>query len=233
MKRALFVTGTGTDVGKTMATAALLRALRSSGINAATMKPVQTGADCGVAPDLAVHWRAADWTPPQEHHELMAPYLYEHACSPHLAARESGRPIEIARIVGCAEELLRHYDALLIESAGGLLVPLDENDTMLDFVRTLGCPALVVATTGLGTINHTLLTLQALQQANVPLAGAVYCQTQPAADAAIEADNPPTIERFSGAPTLGVLSFREEEPWGDWADALTGIDAILKTMELS
>jgi len=231
MRRALFVTGTGTDVGKTIVTASLLRALRQRGINAATMKPVQTGAYLHdghfVAPDLEVHWRGADWTPPAEQHSLMAPFLYEHACSPHLAARESGRPIDTGTILAAADKLLEQYELLLIEGAGGLMVPLGEQRMMPELIRELDCPTLLVAMTGLGTINHTLLSVNQLQSDGREIAGIVYCQTAPAEDPAIEADNPPMIEKLSACPTLGVLPYRATEAWDDWAASIGGLDRIL------
>ena len=96
MSRGVFITGTDTDVGKTIVTAGLLRQLRNSGVNAASMKPVQTGAEVSAdgkltAPDLAVHHVAAGFTPPPDDVDLMALYLYEPACSPHLAGRMAGK----------------------------------------------------------------------------------------------------------------------------------------------
>ncbi|MBI1317711.1 MAG: dethiobiotin synthase [Candidatus Hydrogenedens sp.] len=233
MRGAVFITGTGTDVGKTIATGTLLRALRARGINAATMKPVQTGTDGSGAPDLAVHWAAAGWTPPEEHHADMAPYLFEHACSPHLAARETGRYIAFEDVRDAAQRLLESYEVLLIEGAGGLLVPFDDRRTTRDLITYLDCPALVVATTGLGTINHTLLTLESLQQAAIPVCGVLYCQTLPPADTAIEADNPDMIGRMSGIPALGVLPYQAPPDWAAWAERITGLESILKHLGVS
>jgi dethiobiotin synthetase len=230
MKGALFITGTGTDVGKTVATGAVLRALRTRGLNTATMKPVQTGADSSGAPDLYLHWEAAEWTPPAGQHRDMAPYLFRHACSPHLAAKETGRTVEIPTIRRAAERLMEAYDLLLIEGAGGLLVPLSEQHTMRDLIVSLECPVLLVAPTGLGTINHTLLTIEALRAKNIPIAGVLYSQLRRPADQDIETDNPGTIALISGVPTLGVLRYRARPNWKAWSREIAGIESIIKLL---
>ena len=109
MSRGVFITGTDTGVGKTIVTAGLLRQLRGAGVNAASMKPVQTGAEVSsdgklIAPDLAVHHMAAGFTPPPDEAVLMAPYLYEPACSPHLAGRMAGRYPDIGHTKSCSSK---------------------------------------------------------------------------------------------------------------------------------
>lgn len=231
----LFVTGTGTGVGKTIVTGALLRALRGRGINAASMKPVQTGAllldDVWRAPDLDMHLEAAPLRVDAALYELMCPYCYEPACSPHLAGRLAGNYPDIATILESACALAEQFEFLLIEGAGGLLAPVDEERTMLDLIKAMGCPALVVAATGLGTINHSLLTLQALQGAGVPIAGMVFNQCVPVEDALIEQDNPSKVAAMGNATVHGVLRYREEDPlpWDAWA-AECGIDSILEAL---
>lgn len=197
--RAIFITGTGTGVGKTHVTGLLLRALRLRGCNAVTMKPVQTGATREGrgwrVPDLEEHWRLAGEKMPEDA-TVFAPYCYAPAVSPHLAGRLAGEPVSLEHLAGRAESLRGTYDAVLIEGAGGLLVPLNEQETTLDFVRLLGIPLLVVAHAGLGTINHTLLTVAAARAAHVEVAGVVLNDWPAEPEQAILADNPTIIERL-------------------------------------
>ena len=178
MNRMLFITGTGTEVGKTMVTAGLLRGMRRRGVDAVPMKPVQTGGQTGPrgfeAPDLQFSLETAGPNPGPEERALMNPYCYEPACSPHLAGRMAGHYPDIGHIVACAEKLRAVHDAVLIEGAGGLMVPLDESRTTLDLIQALGCPVLLVAHIGLGAINHTLLSVTVLRQAGIPLLGVVF-----------------------------------------------------------
>lgn len=233
MKHALFITGTDTDVGKTIVTATLLRALRARGINAASMKPAQTGATRidGIwrSPDLDLHHQAANLHVDDATYGLMVPYCYEPACSPHLAGRLVDTYPDIPQIIECAERLLQAYEVLLIEGAGGLMAPLDEDLVMLNLIVALDVPALVVARTGLGTINHSLLTLAELAAAQVPVAGLVFTQTTPVHDAVLENENPRCVSRLSNTPVLGILSHQPDElpDWDRFAHELSGLDAIV------
>lgn len=209
--RGYFITGTDTGIGKTAVTAAMLRWLRQRAVNAATMKPIQTGAtrqgEYWTAPDLAFHHAAAHFTPPAEHLRPMAPYLYEPACSPHLAARIAGRYPEIAHLLTCARGLEKCYDVLLVEGAGGICVPINESETMLDLMQRLAYPVILVARRGLGTINHTLLSLQALRDAELVVAGVVFNETEDVTEDFIRRDNPRAIETFGKVDILGNMDY--------------------------
>lgn len=230
MSRGYFITGTDTGIGKTAVTAAILRWLRARGVNAATMKPVQTGAvlDDGTwtAPDLVFHHAAAGFQPPREHLERMAPYCYEPACSPHLAARMAGTYPDIGRILTLARGLEKFYDVLLIEGAGGIYVPLNETELMLDLMQRLGHPVILVARRGLGTINHTLLSLEALRGARLDVAGVIFNETEPVPDDYIRRDNPRAVEAFGKAPVLGNMDFLPALD-ADPAKALEGSERCL------
>lgn len=236
--RGYFVTGTDTDVGKTIVTAGLLRLLRARGLDAATMKPVQTGAElvdgAFVASDLVVHHTAAQWIPPADDLALMAPYLYEPACSPHLAGRMAGSYPDIARIVEAARSLGSRYTPLLIEGAGGVHAPVDEERTMLDLMQALALPVLLVAHRGLGTINHTLLSLEALRGAGLDVEGVILNETQDVETDFIRADNPDAIARLGRVPILGNIDYLREletnpdAAWERFAEGMTGFDALLE-----
>lgn len=241
MGKGIFITGTGTDVGKTAITAGLLRGLRAQGIDAVSMKPVQTGAhrDGGVwrSPDLDLHLRAAGLDPDPDEYARMAPYCYEPACSPHLAARLVGRLPSIDHIAECADHLLARHDALLVEGAGGLMVPLDEKHLLMDVVERLRYPVLVVALAGLGTINHTLLTIEALQRRNLPVLGVVLNEPTPLPRSAIKEDNPKAVARCSGVPVLATVPhlprFERIDPaaWDAFDAAFAGLPKILEYLK--
>lgn len=224
MHNGLFITGTSTDVGKTLVTAGILRYLRNQGQDIVPMKPVQTGgiqsASGWEAPDLAVHLKAAELSVDEATRKNMNPYCYEPACSPHLAGRMANDPVKLEHIVACANELGAAHDGVLIEGAGGLLVPLNEDETQLSLIIHLEVPVLIVAHIGLGTVNHCLLTIEALQNAEVPIAGVVFSSPTPGAgDDFIGKDNPEAVRSFGGAAILGNVPYLEglgEDPAAAW-----------------
>jgi dethiobiotin synthetase len=187
MKKAVFITGTGTDVGKTVITAGMVRSLRQKGYNACPVKPVQTGCrkkddDRLVAPDLEYSLKTADLSLKEKIKDFLCPCRYVHACSPHLAARFTGVYPDIRTIKESIAKAFLSFDILFIEGAGGILVPLNKEETMLDLIKALGFPVLLVAGAGLGTINHTLLSLDKLKKEAVPVLGVVFTQKEPYAD---------------------------------------------------
>jgi dethiobiotin synthetase len=210
--KGLFITGTDTGVGKTFVSAAFLKALRTRGVDAVPMKPVQTGCTrkrggLWVADDLEFCLASAGLRSGPAERQLMAPYAFRPACSPHLAAAEAGVRIAIPRIVAACRRLTRAHEMVLVEGAGGVLVPLDSRRTMLDLMRALGFPVILVARPGLGTLNHTFLSLRALQAAGLDVAGVVLNQATPGRPGRIEADNRRMIEKLGRVPVLAVLPY--------------------------
>lgn len=203
----IFITGTDTGVGKTVLTAALLAHYRAQGKDAVPMKPVQTGCirqgDELIAPDIRF---CLDSVPIPLEAE-MTPYRYEPACSPHLAAGQCGDPIQIDHIISCYQKLASIHERVIVEGAGGLLVPLNQEETMLDLIRAMKLPVLIAARPGLGTINHTLLTRRALEQADVSCLGVVFIQSTPDRDETVEADNKRIVTEMSGLPVYGPLRY--------------------------
>jgi dethiobiotin synthase len=240
LQNAVFITGTGTDVGKTIVAAGILRYLRRAGLDAVSMKPVQTGAerddDRFIAPDLVVHHAAAKLAPNEDELALMAPYIYEPACSPHLAGRLAGNYPDIEHIAGCAAKLCAQHDCVLIEGAGGILVPLDEVRTMLDLMVRLGCPVILAATRGLGTINHTLLSIQSLRDAGLNLLGVVFDETEPVERDFIRQDNPEAVRKFGKVDILGDVDYLEgfdpnsDATWERFDRCMPGLPTILQSI---
>lgn len=209
--KSIFITGTDTEVGKTVVSAALLSILRGRGINAIPMKPIQTGCkrrkDKWLAPDLEFLLKAANLEISQEEKSLMCPYTFELPCSPHLAAEHVEERISLEYIIRCFRELEEKGDMVIVEGAGGILVPINGNKMMLDLMVMLKLPVILVARPGLGTINHTLLSIHELNRAGLIVLGVVFCETAPAAGNYIEEDNRLTIARLGQVPILGTLPF--------------------------
>jgi dethiobiotin synthetase len=168
-----FVTGTGTGVGKTAVAAALCRLIRQVGMSVAPVKPVQTGVLPGEPGDLEVCLNTAGMTASDLDRSLMNPYRFRLPASPHLAAEREKQTVEPMVIMNACRELSRSYDRLIVESAGGLLVPLTREYSTLDLAAGLGLPLIVVARAALGAINHTLLTLRAARAAGLTVAAVV------------------------------------------------------------
>lgn len=201
----LFVTGTGTGVGKTVLAASLLRLARDRGIDAVPMKPVQTGCvprdNTLDPPDLAFMLEAAAIKPEPGEPPHMCPYRFEPACSPHLAA-SAGQPIELSAILDAYRQLQSMHDAVVVEGAGGIFVPLNHTETMLDMMRALALPVVLAAQPGLGTLNHTFLSLHVLRTAGLDLRAIVLVSTTDHAWTDIEQDNLETIEAWTRLPVL-------------------------------
>lgn len=196
--RGIFVTGTDTGVGKTVVAAGLAAALKARGVNVGVMKPVQTGDYPG---DAAVLRLAAGVDDPLK---LILPCYLQAPLAPAVAASLGDRPVSPTLIMEGFHELCRRHEFMIVEGVGGLMVPLLDGYSVADLIIAMGLPALVVARPGLGTINHTLLTIKQAQSAGIRVLGTVIngCTDQP--DLA-ERTNPQAIERYSGLPVLGLL----------------------------
>lgn len=185
MAQGLFVTGTDTGVGKTHVAAALLRGLAAQGLRAAGMKPIAAGFDHGARmnADVAVLRAAGNVAAPQSD---VNPYALEAAVAPHVAAARQGTLIELATISASYARLAQRADAIIVEGAGGALVPLDARLDMLDIPRALALPVLLVVGVRLGCLNHARLSALAISARGLVLAGWVANRIDPAMDAADE-----------------------------------------------
>jgi dethiobiotin synthetase len=174
------------------------------------MKPVQSGAEKGPhglqAPDLQFVTELMDIKTRPD----MCPYMLEDPCSPHLAAKRASIHLELPRILRAYETLRASYTTLMVEGAGGIMVPLNEHDTMLDLMKALGLPIVLTARPNLGSINHTLLSLACLRNAGLILAGVVLVDTLDTPRGYIEQDNPVAIHTFGKVPVLGYIPFFEQ-----------------------
>jgi dethiobiotin synthetase len=180
----LFVTGTDTNVGKTVLSALLVAAL-----NGTYWKPIQTGATEGTDRQQVMRW--ADLP---ESRALAECYCFDPPVSPHLAAEVSGATIDLARI----RRPQVPAPPLIMEGAGGVMVPINDSETMLDLMVQLRAPVIVASRTALGTINHTVLTVQALRGAGVSLKGVVMIGEE-------NRDNERAVERYGAVPIVGRI----------------------------
>ena len=196
--RGVFVTGTGTGVGKTVVAAAIARTLAGSGERVAVFKPAVSGLDDhppgGVPPDHELLRIAARST---QSDDEIAPYRYGPPVSPHLGAELAGEEIQPRRLVDGARAAADPADAVVCEGVGGFLVPLAPGYLVRDLARDLALPVVVAAAPGLGTINHTLLTLGAARTAGLEVV-AVVLTPWPAEPSPVERSNRSTIERLGG-----------------------------------
>ena len=173
----LFVTATGTEIGKTLVTAALCHELRAAGRQARALKPVLSGYDPAALAesDPGVLLASLGEAVTEEAVAEITPWRFAAPLSPDMAAAREGRRLDLADIVGFCRNV--GGDPLLIEGIGGAMVPLDERHTVLDWIAALGAPALVVAGSYLGTISHTLTTLAAIRGRGIPVAGLVISES--------------------------------------------------------
>jgi dethiobiotin synthetase len=201
--RGLFVTATDTGVGKTEVACALLAGARAAGLDAVGMKPAQSGAEPEGASDGE---RLRDAAGRVEPLEAVCPYRFAAPLAPAVAARLEGRAISLARIVEGARALAARHAAILVEGAGGLLVPLTERETFADLAVALALPVLVVARAGLGTVNHAALTCEALGRRGLRVAGVVLNRTSAGDDPSVP-HNAAEIERLAGVRVVATLPF--------------------------
>jgi len=202
----LVVTGTDTEIGKTVVAGAIADWFRRRGRRVGVCKPCATGCvrrrEGLVSEDAEFLAHCANTRFPLD---IVCPQRYVQPMAPAIAAERSGRPLDWEAIDRAIGDISRNSDVLIIEGVGGLMVPMDPKHTFRDVAAWLGAPAVVVARPNLGTINHTLLTVEALRQAKIPVAGVVI-NRYPAENAGIvEETNPRAIERWGKAPVLCVV----------------------------
>lgn len=207
----VFVTGTGTEVGKSVVAALIAAEARAAGSRVAVFKPAVSGLDEGGESDHALLRRASG---SGQSDDEIAPHRYGPPVSPHLAAEMAGEKIDPGRLLELAARAREGADLLLCEGVGGLLVPLGPDYLVRDLAAALGLPLIVVAPAGLGTINHTLLTLEAARAAGLE-PHAVVLNRWPAEPGALELSNRETIARLGAVRvlTLGEVDLADPARW--------------------
>ena len=207
----VFVTGTGTEVGKTVVAGVLARTALREGLDVAVFKPAVSGL-CEDGPsDHEQLQRAAN---SRQTDDEIAPYRFQPAVSPHLAAEMAGEPIDIGRLREGLAAARAAGEFLVCEGVGGFLVPLRADYLVRDFALECRLPVVVAATPGLGTISHSLLTIESVRAAGLEVS-AVVLTPWPERPSAVELSNRETIERLGNVPvrTLGVVDPGDPDSW--------------------
>ncbi len=206
--KAIFIVGTDTGVGKTVITGCLARHLFEKGHSVITQKWIQTGCDSFSHSDVATHLKimGRKATAIKEHQPYAAPYIFKPACSPHLASKIEDRRISADKIIKSFNFLSRHFDLVIVEGVGGVLVPFTDKRLVIDIVKEVDLPVVIVAGNKLGAINHTLLTIEALRARKIRIVGLVFNNLRKE-DKRILKDNPRIIGALSGQEIFGTLSW--------------------------
>jgi len=196
MGKVYFIAGIDTGVGKTVATGMMARFLASRGTDATTVKMVQTGND-GFSEDRDAHRAMCGGARlPEDDEGLTAPQTFKFPSSPKLAAALEGRQVDLAAIESAVAACAARREVVLVEAAGGLLVPLADDVLSADFAAAMHWPAVLVTCGRLGAINHSLLSLEAMKSRGIPLAGIVH-NWHPGADPAIDRDTKEEVARHA------------------------------------
>ena len=201
----LLITGTDTGVGKTVIAGAIAGWFRRQGGRVAVLKPIATGCERRreglVSTDAEFLAHCADTPHPLD---LVCPQRYAEPLAPAVAAERAGQPVDWSAVQRSLDLMCRDSDVIVVEGVGGAMVPLDDRHTVLDLAKWLGLPAVVVARAGLGTINHTLLTVEAFRC--VGRVAGVVINRYPAESAGVaEEMNPRIISRWGRVPVLCVV----------------------------
>lgn len=210
--KGIFITGTDTGVGKTYVAAGIARELKRLDVDVGVMKPAETG--CKVrsgrlVPRDAVTLMKASGT--RDQLALVNPYRFRKPLAPAVAAEFEGKRIDLDAITSSYQKLSRRHEFMIVEGAGGIMVPLSLRETSLDLAAALGLPVLIVSRPGLGTINHTLLTISALQGRRVSIAGIVINYAGDQKIGIAEKTSPAVIEKMSGVHVLGVITHQSKD----------------------
>lgn len=208
MSKAIFVTGTGTDIGKTYVTGLIVKKLAEAGLTPAYYKAAMSGndrrADGSLIPGDALFVKEMSGI--LQSLESMCPYIYENAYSPHLASRLEGHPVEMAVVKENYNKLLGHYDYITMEGSGGILCPIcfDEAKIQLeDVIKELGLNTILIADAGLGTINSVVLTAGYMKAKGMVIKGVIYNNYHPGH--VMDDDNIKMCEYMTGLPTLAKV----------------------------
>jgi dethiobiotin synthetase len=207
--RIIFVTGTDTGVGKSVVSLYIMKYLTHKGYSPFYLKPFQTGVNDILDNDSDarfVYHKLGGNNPPEE----SVLFHYRSAKAPLFAARDQNETIDVSRVRPHVEALCNKFSHLVIEGAGGILVPVTESITMIDIIDILGASPVIVARAGLGTINHTLLTIDAFRHRNITPLGVVFNDNNARTPAAHIGENAEAITKFSGVNVAGTITHAED-----------------------
>jgi len=219
MVRGFFITGTDTGVGKTIIAAALIRAISLLGIRVCGMKPIETECQKSEIGNRKSEIRVLipsdgmflrEIASMDDSIDLITPVRFESPLAPLPASKIENIPIDIKKIKRAHAELSKKYEAIIVEGIGGLLVPIKRHCFVLDLARDFGLPVIVVSRPGLGTINHTMLTVNCAIKEGLTVAGIIINYSRPPEGTLAEKTNPAVLRQISDIPILGIFPYLEE-----------------------
>ncbi len=209
MGRGLFVTGTGTDAGKTYVAALMVKKLKDAGLSAGYYKAALSGAESIEKSDAGYVKKVSGISQPDE---TLLSYLYETAVSPHLAAKLEGNPVDLNKVRQDYMQVFHAYDYITVEGSGGIVCPIrcdDEQEILLeDIVRMLELPAVIVADAGLGTINSAVMTAEYLRNHGIQAEGVILNHYS---GGVMQEDNIRMIEKLTALPILALVAEDDTE----------------------
>ena len=214
MEGVYFISGIDTEIGKTYATGYLAKLWTAQGQRVITQKLVQTG-NVNVSEDIAKHREimGTGWFP-EDHEKLTMPEIFSYPASPHLATRLDGRALDFAKIEAATKLLAERFDVVLLEGAGGLMVPLTAEILTIDYIAQHQFPVILVTSGRLGSINHTLLSLEALKHRGLDLYAVVYNLYHQSNDPIISKDTADYLKNYLAQhfPTAEWIELGEIQP---------------------
>jgi dethiobiotin synthetase len=225
-----FITGTDTGVGKTIVTAALAVVLREMGRDVGVMKPVASGCvrrrEGLVSEDAELLAQAANVSEPLPE---IAPIRLAESLAPTVAAARAGLPIDLAEMWAAWRRIRAAHELVLVEGIGGILCPVTPEQSVADLAKKFGLPLLVVARSGLGTINHTALTVEAARRRGLEVAGIIINRYHHESTDLAEMTNPDEIQRVTGAAILGLVP---DDPLTNSEQGIIGPDVLAAVRQL-
>jgi dethiobiotin synthetase len=238
MAKGFFVTGTDTGVGKTIITAALIRAAHILGFRACGMKPIETGCKtAGSRQQAVVSSKGKTLIPSDgmflldiagtnESIDLITPIRFENPLAPMPASEIEGIPVDLTKIKNAYLDLTKKYDVIVIEGIGGLLVPINREYFVLDLARDFGLPLIVVSRPGLGAINHSMLTVNYALKEGLSVAGIIMNYTHTPEGDLAEKTNPEVIKQISPVPIIGTFPYLKD------LESSTIEKAVIKNLDI-
>jgi len=216
MAKGFFVTGTDTGVGKTVIAAVLIKSAQLLGFRACGMKPIETGCkrvensegNNSLIPTDGTFLREITGT--GESIDLITPIRFENPLAPLPASEIEDKPIDLDKIKTAYKELSNRYDVVIVEGIGGLLVPIKRGYFVIDLAKDFGLPIIVVSKPGLGTINHTMLTVNYAINKGLDIAGIIINYTRASEGTLAESTNPEIIRRLSPVPVIGIFPYLKD-----------------------